>query len=181
MGTFIDKQTNMESDNKWNKLSMEQAQILSLLAKYDNKDSISKKRPSPSTENGPSDDGKIKYQPRPWRTKAPKDGEPFEKITKGGHTFKWDPVGNNGTGFWEFVKSGDNTSGVSLSVGTTPKPKGNILPNVSPQKKTKKTVSFDENTKDATNVSVNKSRLLANLTHLDDSQQSFIAQFVPKE
>ena len=40
--TFMDKQTNMESDSKWNKLSMEQAQILSLMVKVDSK--MSRKR-----------------------------------------------------------------------------------------------------------------------------------------
>ena len=50
-----------------------------------------------------------------------------------------------------------------------------------PKKKAKKNVTFDENTKDATSVSVSKSRLLANLAHLDDSQKYFIAQFVPKD
>ena len=38
LGTFIDKQINMESDSKWNKLSMEQAQILDLLASNHDKD-----------------------------------------------------------------------------------------------------------------------------------------------
>ena len=177
LGTFIDKQTNMESDSKWNKLSMEQAQILSLLAS--NYDKGSTRPPKRHTQNAVSGE-QTKYQPRPWRTKAPKDGAPLEKITKGGHTFKWDPAGNNGTGFWDFVKSGDIPVD-SLPVGTSPKPESENSQTVPAQKKAKKTVSFDENTKDATNVSVNKSRLLANLAHLDDSQKSFIAQFVPKE
>ena len=77
------------------------------------------------------------------------------------------------------MKSGDNSK-VSPPVGTSSKPKDNISQNGSPQKKAKKTVSFDENAKDATNVTDNKSRLLDYLAHLDDSQQSFIAQFVPK-
>ena len=29
-------------------------------------------------------------------------------MSKGGHTFEWDPVGNNGTGFREFVKDGND-------------------------------------------------------------------------
>ena len=72
-----------------------------------------------TNQNVTSDDSgeQLKYQPRPWQTRAPKDGAPLEKVTKGGHTFKWDPVGNNGTGFWYFIKSGDN-SAVSLSLGT---------------------------------------------------------------
>ena len=177
MGTFIDKQTNMESDNKWNKLSMEQAQILSLLAS--NHDKSNKRSTSRNATNDDSGE-QTKYQPRPWRTKAPKDGAPLEKVTKGGHTFKWDPVGNNGTGFWDFVKSGDNPE-VPPTVSTSLKPASDDSQNVPAQKKAKKTVSFDENTPDATNVSVNKSRLLANLAHLDESQQSFIAQFVPKD
>ena len=183
LGTFIDKQTNMESDSKWNKLSMEQSQILSLLVSNQDKDNKRSANRNATNRNAMNDDSgeQTKYQPRPWRTKAPKDGAPLEKVTKGGHTFKWDPVGNNGTGFWDFVKSGDN-SAVSLSVGSSLKPESENSQNVhQAQKKAKKTVSFDEKTKDATNISVNKSRLLANLAHLDDSQQSFIAQFVPKE
>ena len=75
---------------------MEQAQILSLLEKCDNKNNNPNNRHSSNASiNSYSDKRKIKYQPRPWRTRKPKDGEPFEKITKGGHTFKWDPVGNN--------------------------------------------------------------------------------------
>ena len=36
IATFTDKQTNMESDNKWNKLSMDQTYILSLIVKCEN-------------------------------------------------------------------------------------------------------------------------------------------------
>ena len=178
IGTFIDKQTNMESDSKWNKLSMEQAQILSLLAHTNNagnKRGIEKQKLTDDDS-----DEQPKYQPRPWRTKPPKDGDPLERVTKGGHIFKWNSVGNNCTGFWEYVKSEENSAN-PLPVGTKPMPASGDSQNVSVKKKAKKTVSFDEKTKDATNISVNKSRLLANLAHLDDSQQSFIAQFVPKE
>ena len=60
MGTFIDKQINMESDSKWNKLSMEQAQILSLLA--NNNDHGSKRS---TTQNLTNDDSgeQTRYQP----------------------------------------------------------------------------------------------------------------------
>ena len=168
MVTFIDKQTNMESDSKWNKLSMEQAQILSLLANNGSKNS--------SKQNSNTD----KYQPRPWRTKLLKDGTPLEKVTRGGHTFKWDPAGNNGTGFWEYVKSKDGSEDSSPK-DTEPQPVSDDNTTVPSKKKAKKTVSFDNNTKDATTISVNKSRLLANLAQLDDSQKSFLTQFVPKE
>ena len=119
------------------------------------------------------------------RIRGPKYGEPFERISKGGHIFKWNPAGDNGTGFWDFVKTGDDKSGDAKPADTTSKPSSDTnissIPEDSPKKKARKNVSFDENTKNATTVSVNKSCLLANLTHLDDSQQSFIAQFVPKE
>ena len=45
------------------------------------------------------------------------------------------------------------------------------IPTVPTKKKANNCVIFDEKTKDAATVSVNKSRLLANLAHLDDSQQ----------
>ena len=90
-------------------------------------------------------------------------------------------VGNNGTSFWDFVKSGDSASSVSLSVCTQPKPKEMFLTMPHLRKKAKKMVRFDENTKETTNVLVDKYHLLASLAHLDDSQQSLIAQFVPKE
>ena len=174
IATFIDKQTNMESDSKWNKLSMEQVQILSLLPNNNNNGAKKDKK-----QNSTNDDsaGQTKYQPQPWRTKPPKDGDPLEKVTKGGHTFKWNPDGNNGTGFWEYVKSEENPVD-SSSVRTNPTRESDDSTNVPAKKKAKKTVIH---TKDATNISVNKSHLLANLAHLDDSQQSFLAQFVPKE
>ena len=91
ISTFVDKQTNMELGNKWNKLSMDQAQILSLLSNYKSKESKSgNKRPDGSNSNF-SVDNRFKGKPRPWRTKGPKDGESLEKISKGGHTFKWVP------------------------------------------------------------------------------------------
>ena len=61
--TFIDKQTNMESDHKWNKLSMEQAQILSLMAKLENKKEKDTRKSEPRSNNEDT-----KYKPRPWRT-----------------------------------------------------------------------------------------------------------------
>ena len=111
--------------------------------------------------------------------KGLKDGEYLEKVSKGGHTFRWDPLVNDGTGFWEFVQATngtkpaatDSTSRASENVSTS----GEYT-----KKKAKKTVAFDESTKDATTLSVNKTRLLSNLAHLDSSQQAFIAQFVPK-
>ena len=42
--TFIDKQTNMETDQKRNKPSMEQAQILSIMANLDSKDKKDSKK-----------------------------------------------------------------------------------------------------------------------------------------
>ena len=88
VGTFIDKQTNMESDNEFNKLSMEQAQILSLLAKYDDKGNNNTSKKRIATNN--YSEMQTKYQPSPWRTRAPKDGTPLEKVINGGHTSKWD-------------------------------------------------------------------------------------------
>ena len=56
-----------------NKLSMEQAKILSLLARFDSKsnDMIVKKNNSSS---GDSEE----FQPQFWRTKDPKDGDRLE-------------------------------------------------------------------------------------------------------
>ena len=171
---LIDKQTNMESDKKWNKLSMEQAQILSLIATCEGKDATDNTK-KPTSSSG---DGK-KSGPRPWRLKGPKAGEPLERVTKGGHSFKWDPVGNNGTGIWQFVKPGKDDSSDEKR-----KPSTNVEPSTATEpspKKARKTVTFDEKTKDATKIEVNKARLLANLAHLDDSQRAFITQFVPKD
>ena len=78
---FMDKQTNMESDNKWNKLLMEQAQILLLLTKLESK--------SKTSENKSTDKSVAKKGgPRPWRKKGPKEGETLERVSKGEHTFK---------------------------------------------------------------------------------------------
>ena len=74
---------------------MEQSQILSLLAKYEGSSSKTPKSTNWTKTAPPPVDGDTNFQPQPWRTKGPKDGEPLERITKGGHTFKWDPTGNN--------------------------------------------------------------------------------------
>ncbi len=122
---------------------MEQAQILPLLA--DITDTCSKRHLKQLTKNDISG-VQTKYQPRPWRTRAPNDGAPLEKVTKGGHTFKWDPSGNNGTGFWDFVKTGD-ISVYPPTVGTSPKPTSEINQNVPAQKKAKKTISLTKTQK----------------------------------
>ena len=130
------------------------------------------------------DDDKFKG-PRPWRRKGPKDGESDERVTKGGHKFKWNPTGNEGTGIWEYVKpngkksSDNNADNESSSASSTTTSETDV--DSSTNKKPKKTVTFNESTKDATSISVNKSKLLSNLASLDDSQKAFISQFVPKE
>ena len=75
----------MESDSKWNKLSMKQARVLSLLAS--NNDHGSKRSTKQNLTNDDSGE-QTKYQPRPWWTRPPKDGAPLEKFIKGGHTFQ---------------------------------------------------------------------------------------------
>ena len=84
---------------------MEQTQILSLMEICEDKNNpnIVKKSTSLSVDVK-------KFQPRPWRLTGPKDGESFERVTKGGHTFKWNPVENHGTGIWDFVKAGKDGS-----------------------------------------------------------------------
>ena len=91
----------MESDSKWNKLSVEQSQIPFLLVSNQDKDNKQSANRNATNRNATNDDlgEQTRYQPRPWRTRAPKDGAPLEKVTRGGRTSKWDPVGNNGTGF----------------------------------------------------------------------------------
>ena len=118
---------------------MKQTQILSLLTTNNDKGNT---RPRKRNVTNDASSEQTKYQPRPWRTKAPKDGDPFEKITQTGHTFKWDPVGSNGTDFWDFVKSGDVPVD-SQPVDTSPKPASEISKDIQAQKKIKKTVSFD--------------------------------------
>ena len=153
---------------------MEQAQILSLMAKLENKKEKDTRKSEPRSNNEDT-----KYKPRPWRTKPPKDGEPTEKVSKGGHTFKWNPSGNDGTGFWDFVKPVESASKETTKTSST---SAKVLEVPSPEKKkSEKTVTFNDSTQDATTILVNKNRLLSNLGYLDDSQKAFISQFVPKE
>ena len=102
ISTFVDKQKNMELDNKWSKLSMEQSQILFLLFTYKSNTSKSGNQRT-CEDNGAISENPFKGNPPPWRSKGPKDDEPLEKVFKGGHTFKWNPLVNDGAGLWRFV------------------------------------------------------------------------------
>ena len=69
-------------------------------------------------------------------------------------------------------KETTKTSSTSAKVVEVPSPE---------KKKSKKTVTCNDSTQDATTILVNKNRLLSNLRYLDDSQKAFISQFVQKE
>ena len=113
------------------------------MAKYDG---TSNTKLSSTNHSPPSDDGEQNLQPGTWRTKGPRDGEPLERITKDGHTFKWDPTGNNGTEFWDFVKPGYDISSNSKSACITFQPtsgsKTAVIPDDSPKKKANKMLAL---------------------------------------
>ena len=97
---MIAKQVNMEAENEWNKLSLEQSQILALTARLQEAKGSAKtshtQQDSNSLNNQPDKDRK-KFKYPEWKKVPPAEGEPGEKIVDG-LTYYYCPHDHNGHG-----------------------------------------------------------------------------------
>lgn len=86
------------------------------------------------------------------------------------YIFRWNKERNNNDGILEYVKSNDNSDN-NVRTSTKKPDLTTILKTqkLKEEKKKTKRVDFDANEKDATQIKVDKARLLPNLAQMDDS------------
>jgi len=102
MKTIASKETSMRSENRWNKMSAQDSQILALVTHVEPLEK-SKGNSTTTSDTEQSNNGtkrnRNKYKVPEWKTVVPKSDQPKEKAVDG-RTYHWCGKCRDGKGLW---------------------------------------------------------------------------------
>ena len=103
--TFTDKETSMSAEQEWNKMSLQDAQVMALLTHVEKlEEAYSTTTQTNPSESGKSDNKRKRDTYPKWKLNAPEDDK-ATTITREDKTYHWCTKCRNGQGLWALHKT----------------------------------------------------------------------------